>query len=197
MFENAMKQILEPNPFLSNQMMTSRVVVDPDAKRATPDSFKHAMRTLMGGVCAVTAKHAEEVIGVTVTAACSVSADEPLVLICLNRSGRAAGPIAELGRFGLSVLSARQQSAATYFARSGEVDQPRFQWDGDCPTIDGALARLVCVSQHQVQAGTHLVIIALVEHAAITQGQPLGYVNGAYCTAAPNHPDASQISAHD
>ena len=167
------------------QILTSQVIVNPSAQRASSDDFKHAMRTLIGGVCTVTAKTDDGVVGLTVTAACSVSADEPLILICLNRSGRAAGPIAEQGRFGLSVLSAQQQSVATYFARSGEADLPDFAWDGDCPTIDGALARLVCVSQHQVHAGTHLIIIALVEQVGITAGKPLGYVNGDYCTASP------------
>jgi flavin reductase len=190
-------QISDPNLFRPCLVPTSHVVVDPGAPRTAPDNFKHAMRTLMGGVCAVTAKHGQEVVGVTVTAACSVSAQEPLLLICLNRSGRAAAPIAELGRFGLSVLSAGQQSAAAYFARSGQVDQPQFAWDSDCPTIDGALARMVCVSQHQVHAGTHLIIIALVEHATITEGLPLGYANGAYCTAAPIHSASSQISLRE
>lgn len=166
-------------------MQMSHVAIDPDAQRASPDSFKLAMRTLMGGVCVVTTEYGNEVIGVTVTAACSVSADEPLILICLNRTGRAVAPIMETGRFGLSVLSANQQSAAKYFARRGETDQPHFLWTDGCPTIDGALACLVCATQHHVQAGTHLILVALVEQATTSDGQPLGYANGMYCTATP------------
>lgn len=165
-------------------MQMSHIAIDPDARRASPEIFKSAMRTLMGGVCVVTTRHGDDVIGVTVTAACSVSAEEPLILICLNRSGRVAAPIAEQARFGLSVLSANQRSAAQYFARSGEACEPHFVWDNDCPTIDGALARLVCVSQHQVHAGTHLILVALVENATVVAGQPLGYANGSYCTVA-------------
>ncbi len=185
MIEAAMPQPLEFEQPGFGEVLTSHVIVDPDAPRASPESFKQAMRTLMGGVCAVTARYSDGVIGVTVTAACSVSADEPLILICLNRSGRMAAPIAKLGRFGFSVLAADQYSAASYFARNEEGDEPAMVWDDDCPTLDGALARLVCVSQHQVHAGSHLVIIALVEKATISHGSPLGYANGAYCTAVP------------
>ncbi len=166
-------------------MQMSHVAIDPDAQRASPEFFKSAMRTLMGGVCVVTTRQGDNVIGVTVTATCSVSAEEPLILICLNRSGRIAAPIAEEGRFGLSVLSENQRSVAQYFARSGEACEPHFVWDNDCPTIDGALARLVCVSQHQVHAGTHLILVALVEQATVLAGLPLGYANGSYCTVAP------------
>ena len=48
------------------------------------DEFKQAMRHLAGGVTIIATEHEGCRTGMAATAVCSVSADPPTILICIN-----------------------------------------------------------------------------------------------------------------
>ena len=68
-------------------------------------TFRACMRQVPGAVTVVTTVHEGTRGGLTATAVCSVSADPPQILVCVNRSSSAEAVIVAAGRFGVSFLS--------------------------------------------------------------------------------------------
>ena len=81
-------------------------------------TFRACMRQVPGAVAVVTTVHAGARSGLTATAVCSVSAEPPQMLVCVNRSSSAERVIAAAGRFGVSYLSGDHQTVADAFAAS-------------------------------------------------------------------------------
>jgi flavin reductase (DIM6/NTAB) family NADH-FMN oxidoreductase RutF len=124
--------------------------------------------------------------GVTVGTLCWVSFTPPLVLFCLDRSGRSHRVLTTADRVLVHVLGDDQAEIAARFART---DLDRFggirqSWHG-LPTIPGTAVRLAC-ARHQVMAsGDHTIVICLVEDAEIGSADPLLYYAHGYCAALP------------
>ena len=123
----------------------------------------------------------------TATAACSVSAEPPLLLICVNAEASAHGLIERTGRFCLNVLARNQDDVAKRFAGIDGSDRfERFDLGGwsqlttGAPALDGALANFDCVIEKQVTAGTHSIFIGRIVDARIVQGLPLIYGDGRF-----------------
>ena len=121
--------------------------------------------------------------GLTATAVCSVSADPPQMLVCVNRSSSAEAVIVSAGRFGVSFLSQEQEKVAYAFAASLENRFDHAEWmelGSGVPLLQGAAAAFDCVVVQTVQAGTHTIFIGAIV-AAISQDVPnLMYKAGAY-----------------
>jgi flavin reductase (NADH)/flavin reductase len=81
------------------------------------DVFRTGMRHLAAGVCVITTSaHGGGRFGLTATAVCSVSADPPTLLVCLNNSTTTCKEILESGRFAVNVLAGHDQEIAQVFA---------------------------------------------------------------------------------
>lgn len=85
----------------------------------------------------------------------SVSADPPLLLVCINRRSPIRTAIAEHGVFGVNVLRADQRRLAEIFAgrpRSGApYDSHAARWDvgvTTSPLLAGSVARFDCAVEH-------------------------------------------------
>ncbi len=59
--------------------------MDPKPVEVDPEQFKTGMRSLAGAVNIITSAHASHRYGMTATAVCSVSADPPTLLVCINK----------------------------------------------------------------------------------------------------------------
>ena len=68
------------------------------------DDFKAGMRQLAASVTVITAAHDGSKDGLTATATCSVSADPPQLLICVNQLASAYGLIRDAGSFGVKTF---------------------------------------------------------------------------------------------
>ena len=155
------------------------------------------MRHVPTGVTVVTTLTAGEQRGITVSAFASVSADPPLLLICINRAGRTYPLIARSKRFCANVLSHDQQQLAERF--SGSIRDNQFQGieyyrdATGAPVLQGAIAYFDCELVGEHEAGTHAIIVGRVRSCASREGSPLGYVDGGYynvssrTTAAQSH----------
>ena len=60
-------------------------------------AFKKGMRHLAASVTLITTKVQDQRGGLTATAVCSVSAEPPQILVCVNKSASAHDPIGEAG----------------------------------------------------------------------------------------------------
>ncbi len=131
------------------------------------DRFKAAMRNLASGVTLITSASADERGGMTATAVCSLTAEPPQVLVCVNRSAATHRMIAENGKFCVNVLTQDQQGVASTFAsKSGW--QERFasgEWttlSTGAPVLVDALASFDCVLVDAIESGTHSIFVGRV-----------------------------------
>lgn len=148
------------------------------APRVDAGRFRAGMAR-MGGACTIiTAGHAGERAGLTATAVCSVSAEPPRLLVCVNRGVRAHQVIAASGRLGVNVLDARHENLARRFAGmvQGVVGGDRFlegDWvdsEHDVPVLRGALVSFDCRVIEETVSGTHSVFLCEVTDVAAADG---------------------------
>lgn len=156
-----------------------------------PLSFKQGMRFLCGGVTIVTSKSGDMASGLTATAVCSLSAEPPRLLACINQAGATYRVIAQSRVFCVNVLAMHQMNLARRFAGLGQPGDRRFAEDcwtslaTGAPALDGCLASFDCVVSSVLDSGSHAVIIGDVKEVRSRSGDlPLLYMDGRFMTAA-------------
>ncbi|MBL0407256.1 flavin reductase family protein [Microvirga aerilata] len=152
------------------------------------------MRHLAGGVTIIATEYEGRRTGLAATAVCSVSADPPTILICINSGASAHEPIRESGRFSVNLLASGQDDIARRF--SGEMGikgEERFTagaWAPlvtSAPVLESALAGLDCRVTEIVRMATHSVFFgAVVGVDSRTAAKPLIYAHGTYGTFSPD-----------
>lgn len=154
---------------------------------ATTRSFVDAMASAAMGVSVVTTHGASGTLGLAVSAWSSVSAEPPLVLICINRKNLIAEAISHNGRFAINVLAETQVDVARVFAgrspdgRAYDFSMANWQTsrEGDMVLAD-ASAAFCCKVESASDAGTHRIFIGRAEHVATANLPPLLYHNRAF-----------------
>lgn len=156
------------------------------------DSFKSGMRQLASGVCLVTTRGADGArSGLTATAVCSVSADPPTLLVCVNQQNGSYRAIRESGSFAVNVLAVDDQDLSNRFASAVSGDE-RFKhgvWstlNTGAPVLESALVSFDCILKSVEDVGSHGVFFGEVQAVRVPgRGDPLLYGNGQYATVAP------------
>ena len=150
-------------------------------------TFINAMRNVASSVSVVTTDGPAGRHGATVSAFCSVSADPPTILVCLNTRSRIAGYVAENGVFQLNVLPDGAEDIAARFAgQHDDAVTDRFDGidhSGALPGFAGATA-LRCTLTQSVTEGTHLICFGRVAEVTMGAGPPLTYYAGQYRSVA-------------
>jgi flavin reductase (DIM6/NTAB) family NADH-FMN oxidoreductase RutF len=107
--------------------------------------------------------------GVTVNAFTSLSLDPPMILVCLDATGRSAEILADAGHFAVNILATGQSRVATWFASkqrpagaAGFLEVPHRRGVTGAPLLTGAAAHLDCVLNRWVPAGDHVIFIGTV-----------------------------------
>jgi flavin reductase (NADH) len=143
--------------------------------------FREAMAFWASGVAVLAARDGDDVEAITVVAFSPLSADPPLVLVCVGNDAAVLYVIEEARRFTVNVLAAGDQRAASAFAQRMPPEPSRFE-DGD-PTLRGALVSLVCALTETHAGGDHRIVIGQVERVVTgTDADPLLYFNREYRT---------------
>src|SRR5262245_29376527 len=133
------------------------------------------MRRLASGVSLVTTVLDGERHGLVATSMCSVSAEPPSLLVCVNRSSQTHDALPEAGFFCISVLGAEDDAIARRFS-SPEHRRTRFadlEWASlatGAPALTDALASFDCRIAKAVSAETHTIFIAHVIAAKLGAG---------------------------
>lgn len=133
--------------------------------------------------------------GTTVSALSSVSAEPPLLLVCLHRLSPTCGAIEGNGRFTVNLLSERQSAISDVFAgRSLEQGADKFasgDWrlgaDGAL-RLAGAAATFHCALEAVHAHGTHRIFVGQVLQSAPGAERPLLHQERAYRRLAPCAP---------
>lgn len=156
----------------------------PAAGTVTESRFRDVIGRFASGVTVITTNVDGVDHGTTASAMCSVSADPPMLLVCLNKASNTGRAVEQAGRFVVNILSAAQADLAKRFA----VKSPdKFagihlgRTDDGLPYLEDTLARLGCVVVNQVPAGSHQVHIAdVVTAEAVDNDRPLTYYRGTF-----------------
>ena len=149
--------------------------------------FRTSLRLLASTVALVTAAHGDRRSGMTATAACSLSVDPPLMLVCVNRRSRTHGFMRESDRFCINYLGAQHGELARLFARQLEDSEGKFsigEWGVSAlgnPILLDSLATIECSVHRRIDEGTHSVFIGTVLDASMSNScAPLVYVQGGF-----------------
>lgn len=145
-------------------------------------SFRTAMARFPGAVTIVTGRAGAERRGITATAVCSVSADPPSLLVCLNRKTGTCAMVRETGRFNVSLLAGEAQAVALRFAGAdgatgeGKFTEGRWAEDGrGLPLLADAVANFSCDVAEMTDAGSHTVFIGHIAEIDLGEGPALVY----------------------
>lgn len=157
--------------------------VTPELRSHFVDAFRRRADT----VCVVTYMDCDDrPCGMTATAVCSVSADPPILSVCVNRSTRTFEAIESRGRFGVNVLSGQQEHVAARCAIPREDKALDALWLGkqhrdEPPKLEAAVAYLDCGVVAAYEHGTHALVIGLVRTAdVVPRRRPLVYFDGGF-----------------
>ena len=148
--------------------------------------FVQAMRGAATGVNIVTTDGPAGRFGLTVSAFASVSAEPPLLLVCINRRSPACSALRQNRRFCVNVLAAAQQPIADTFAgrpaTGNAYDFGTGTWKRSAtgsPVLSGSTAIFDCSLYRCLDAGTHAIFIGAVRTVDGTDNCPLLYTGGA------------------
>ncbi len=158
------------------------------ARRLRPvslEQFRVGMRQLASGVTLITTQHEGRRYGLTATAVCSLSAEPPRLIACVNRSGVTCAAIERSGRMAINLLARQHEDLARRFATASPTED-RFEtgpWV-DCegvPALADASAVFDCTVHEVLVRGTHAIFICDVDQ--VIEGSPsegLIYVAGQF-----------------
>ncbi|WP_020673215.1 flavin reductase family protein [Amycolatopsis nigrescens] len=162
---------------------------------ADPAAFTAAMGGLATAVTVVGAGHDAEQAAQTVSAMCSVSAEPPMLLVCLHRRSPVNRLIELSGGFTVNALATRHDHVADTFA--GRPWPGKDRWDFSCghwdtsagaPRLTDALVFFDCELHSTIAAGTHFVHLGVVREVAAQDGVPLVYARRTYAAPDPVPP---------
>ena len=149
--------------------------------------FVSAMAAAVNGVNVVTTDGTAGRFGITVSAMSSVSADPPMVLVCINRRSPACAAVRANRAFSVNVLSTRQRHVADTFAgrpaRGEPYDFADALWTRGAtgaPRLLDAISTFDCVLEKAYDAGSHTIFLGRVVAANEGGGSPLLYTARAY-----------------
>jgi flavin reductase len=155
----------------------------------TPDTdlFKRGMRRLAAGVSIITTCDESAGHGMVATSVCSVSADPPTLLVCVNRTATCHGAIRAAGFFCVNLLTTDDDALARRFSTPADRDA-RFHgrdWATlatGAPALVGALASFDCEIREALDVDSHTIFVGRVNAIELWQDavDPLVYADGRF-----------------
>jgi flavin reductase (DIM6/NTAB) family NADH-FMN oxidoreductase RutF len=158
-------------------------------KRIDQQTFFGIMGAFPTGVTIVTALDATgHARGLTCNAVCSVSADPPLMLVCLERGSTTLPAIRHSQRFAVNYLAAGREDLARLFATKEPEKFGGVPWqpaDNGMPHLhQDSVALAECTLAQEIAAGDHVILIGQVEGGRPPEegARPLLYFRRGYGT---------------
>jgi flavin reductase (DIM6/NTAB) family NADH-FMN oxidoreductase RutF len=137
--------------------------------------------------------------GLTTTAVCSVSAEPPTILVCVDLAARTLAALRATRRFVVNFVGEGRSELCLLFASKAEDKFERVSWRS---TADGlpllhadALAWAECATTHELEVGDHVVLVALVADGGVQPDlePPLMYYRRSWGVWSPVHEPAEEI----
>jgi flavin reductase len=149
--------------------------------------FKSGMRRLAAGVSIITTAFNGEWQGMVATSVCSVSAEPPSLLVCINAAASSHDAIRAAGFFCVNLLGQADQAVAQSFGQREARFADR-EWTAlvtGAPALVGALASFDCEISATIPSGSHTIFIGTVSAAKLWQDkiEPLIYIDGQFASS--------------
>lgn len=159
-----------------------------DTPHVSAEVFKEGMSRLAGAVNIVTTDGPAGRAGLTATAVCSVSADPPTLLVCVNTTGSAADAFATNEAVCINTIGADHQALAMLFGGKTPMDE-RFDdlnWTtaaSGAPVLKESVVSFDCTVASRVVSGTHEVLFCeVIEIAHAPEAGALVYFDRRFHT---------------
>lgn len=175
-----------------------------------PDVFRDTMGAFPTPVSVVTALDDDGAPrGLTCSAVCSLSADPPTLLVCVNQQNGSLDAIRHSGGFVVNLLHAGSSAISDRFASRSPDKYDGISWSpstvSGLPWLhDDALAHADCRLVADLEAGSHAILIGQLQHGASVAepAEPLLYWRRAYgswraSAPAPSDEPAAPPAAAD
>jgi flavin reductase len=152
-------------------------ISDQNTEQPTGDArltFLEAMSHLPGPVALITTGKGEKRLGLTVSALCSLSADPPSLLTCVNKGASAHNALLESKVFGVNVLRPSQLDIASLFTKKGVDRFASVDWTEGvtgAPLLRTALITFECRLSEAVDGFSHSILIGTVENTVINASE--------------------------
>lgn len=152
-------------------------------------SFRRACSRFATGVAIATVLDSSgHPHGLTVNSFTSVSAEPPLVLICIDRESSVL-PVFESGEgYALNFLSSEQQEISNRFALLPEGRFQGVEWARGpvhgMPLLRGTIGWIECRTVQRIDAGDHVIFLGEAVAADVHDGRPLLYFASGYQSLA-------------
>jgi len=146
------------------------------------------MRRWASGVSVLTTRREGGIMGITVSAFCSVSVDPPLVLACIDRKARSHPLIEKQRCFAINVLKSGQERLSELAAgHSGEHGnwleaEGHRKAETGAPILSDCLAWFDCTLEAVFEGGDHTIFLGEVLGAEEGEGRPLVFFRSGYTT---------------
>lgn len=129
-----------------------------------PARFREAMQRLAAPVTAITTRDGDTPAGLMATAVCSLSADPPSLIVCVNRSATAHDAILRAGVLGVSLFPEGAVDYAGHFASAkGAARFETADWIDrvtGAPILASAPVAFDCKIATYHEGYSHTIIIA-------------------------------------
>jgi flavin reductase ActVB len=169
-------------------------------------SFFEVMASFPSGVAIVTTISADGALrGLTTTAVCSVSANPPTILVCVDLGSRTLAALRASRRFVVNFIGEGRSELCLLFASKEKDKFAHVSWR---PTSSGlpllhedVLAWAECSTVHELEVGDHVLLVAEVEEGGVQPElePPLMYYRRSWGVWSPVHeaaePDPVAIPA--
>jgi flavin reductase (DIM6/NTAB) family NADH-FMN oxidoreductase RutF len=150
------------------------------------ETYLEIVRAFPTGVAIVTALDEQGAPrGLTTNAVTSVSADPPLLIVCVDLESRTLPAIRGSGAFVVNFMAAETEDVCRLFASKAEDKFSRLSYDMSSRKLPilrlHTLAWAECSIERELQLGDHVVFVGLVEDGATTaQRSPIAYFSRAF-----------------
>lgn len=148
----------------------------------TPTQFTQALAFAANGVNLVTTDGEGGRAGLTVSSMCSVCAEPPVVLACVEAENEFCKAVNINAHFAINLLNTSQIEIAKVFAGLGENPElNRFEFGKwgqlktGAPILEGALVSLDCTLSKAYRHGTHMIYIGRVVASSQNSSDALVY----------------------
>ena len=130
--------------------------------------FKEAMSFLAAAVCVVTTRVDEEVFGFTASSICSVSAEPPTMLVCVNRESTSHAKLQLSGVLAINLLTSGHEALSRAFSSKLRPEE-KFRYGNwtelktGAPILQDSLVSCDCNVESVTELGTHAIYFCSVQ----------------------------------
>ena len=148
--------------------------------------LRQALARFATGVTVITTRTEQGLrLGLTVNSFSALSLDPALVLWSMVKRSASLADFVASGQFAVNVLALDQADVSHHFAtaQGDRFTQHTFEGGlGGVPLLVGALASFECHTERTVDGGDHVLFIGRVQRIRWSDGPPLVFSAGRYCS---------------